>query len=83
MDAETQRTIQLISKASADAFIIQAEVKAQAIMKEGDAKAATADTGMMQSKFGRDLAMLRQKVKIAEGLEIHTLVMGGEGQEIP
>jgi len=82
LQAETQRSIQLINaKASADALVMQAEAKAQAIMKEGDAKAAAAD--LMQSKFGRDLALLGQKVKIAEGLKIHTLVMGGEGQVNP
>ena len=80
LNAETQRSIQLINaKAAADALIMQAEAKAEAIKKEGNAKAAAAD--MMESKFGKDLALLGQKVKIAEGLKIHTLVMGGDGQE--
>ena len=74
--AETERTVQLtIAKAEADALVMKAEAEAEAIIKEGEAKAAAAD--MMRSPYGQDLALLGGKVKIAEGLKIHTLVMGG------
>jgi len=56
---------------------MQAEAAAQAIMKEGEAKATAAN--MMKSEYGQELALLAEKSKIAEGLKIHTLVMGGNG----
>ena len=78
IQAETERNVQLIrAKAQADSTVMQAEAKAQAIMKEGQAKAAAAD--MMISHYGQELALLGQKSKIAEGLKIHTLVMGDNG----
>jgi len=73
--AETERNVQLIkAKAEADSTIMQAEAQAQAIIKEGEAKAAAAD--MMRSSYGQDMALLAEKSKMAEGLKIHTLVMG-------
>ena len=79
IQAETERNVQLIrAKAQADSTIMQAEAAAQAILKEGEAKAKAAD--MMTSKYGQDLALLGQKSKIAEGLKIHTLVMGNGGE---
>ena len=78
IQAETERNVQLIrAKAQADSTIMQAEAAAQAILKEGEAKAQAAD--MMTSKYGQELALLGQKSKIAEGLKIHTLVMGNGG----
>jgi len=78
IQAEADRNIQLIrAKAQADATIMQAEAAAQAIMKEGEAKATAAN--MMKSEYGQELALLAEKSKIAEGLKIHTLVMGGNG----
>ena len=78
IQAEADRTVQLIkAKAEADSTIMQAEAKAQAIMKEGQAKAQAAD--LMVSGYGQELALLGQKSKIADGLKIHTLVMGGSG----
>lgn len=80
--AETEKTVQLtIAKADADALIMKAEAAAQAIIKEGEAKAAAAD--MMRSPYGQDLALLGEKTKIAAGLKIHTLVMGGTGNAGP
>ena len=77
LQAETERNVQLIrAKATADATVMQAEANAQAIIKEGEAKASAAD--MMKSQYGQDLALLGQKSLIAEGLKIHTLVMGNE-----
>ena len=55
---------------------MQAEANAAAVIKEGDPKARAAD--LMQSKYGQELAFLGEKTKIADGLKIHTLVMGGE-----
>ena len=78
IQAETERNIQLIlAKAQADSTIMEAEARAQAIIKEGQARAAAAD--MMNSHYGQELALLGQKSKIAEGLKIHTLVMGDHG----
>jgi len=80
MNAETAKNVKLIkAKADADATIMQAEAKAQAIMKEGQAKATAAD--MMKSPYGQELALMAEKTKIAEGLKIHTLVMGGNGEK--
>ena len=53
---------------------MQAEATAQAILKEGEARAQAAS--MMTSKYGQELSLLGEKSKIAEGLKIHTLVMG-------
>ena len=80
IQAETERSVQLIrAKAAADATIMQAEADAQAILKEGEAKASAAN--MMTSDYGQELALLGEKSKIAEGLKIHTLVMGsGDGK---
>jgi regulator of protease activity HflC (stomatin/prohibitin superfamily) len=76
IQAEADRNIQLIrARASADSTIMQAEAAAQAILKEGEARASAA--GMMTSPYGQELALLAEKSKIAEGLKIHTLVMGG------
>ena len=78
--AETEKNVQLIrAKAAADATIMQAEADAQAILKEGEAKASAAN--MMTSDYGQELTLLGEKSKIAEGLKIHTLVMGsGHGK---
>jgi len=75
LKAEIQRNVKLIeAKADADATIIHAEAQAEAIRKEGRAKAEAAD--LMRSNYGQELAKLGEKSKIAEGLKIHTLVMG-------
>ena len=78
IQAETERNVQIIkAKASADATIMQAEAAAQAILKEGEARATAAS--LMTSKYGQELALLGEKSKIADGLKIHTLVMGSGG----
>ena len=79
LKAETEKKVQLIkAQADADAMILQAEAIATAILAEGEAKASAAN--MMISKYGQQVALLGEKTKIAEGLKIHTLVMGdGKG----
>ena len=80
MQAEAEQKVQLIkAQAASQAIILQAEADATAILKEGEAKAQAA--AMMKSRYGQDLALLGQKTKIAEGLNIHTLVMGGDGKD--
>jgi len=75
LKAEIQRDVMLIeAKAEADTVIIKAEANAEAIRKEGRAQAEAAD--LMRSRYGQELAKLGEKSKIAEGLKIHTLVMG-------
>lgn len=75
LKAEIERDVKLIqAKAEADTTIIQADAQAEAIRKEGRAKAEAAD--LMRSNYGQELAKLGEKSKIAEGLKIHTLVMG-------
>ena len=76
LKAETEKKVQLIkAEAEAEATIIQAEALATAILEEGEAKAQAANK--MISRYGQELALLAEKTKIAEGLKIHTLVMGG------
>ena len=78
LNAETAKKVQLIkAQASAEALVLEAEARAAAILKEGEAKAEAAN--MMTSKYGQEMALLAQKAKIAEGLNMHTLVMGGSG----
>ena len=74
--AQTQKKVQLIkAQAEAESTIMQAEAQATAILEEGEAKAQAAH--IMVSKYGQEMALLGEKTKIAEGLKIHTLVMGG------
>ena len=77
--AETEKKVQLIkAQAAAESTVLQAKAKATAILKEGEAKASAAN--LMTSQYGQELALLGEKTKIAEGLKIHTLVMGdGKG----
>ena len=76
MQAEAEKTVQLIkAQGAAKSTILQAEAKATAILKEGEARASAAD--MMRSEYGQEMALLGEKAKIAQGLKIHTLVMGG------
>lgn len=76
IQAETEKKVSLIkAQALAEGLILEAEARANAIVKEGEAKAKAAD--LMKSEYGQTISMLQEKTKIAEGLKIHTLVMGG------
>jgi len=79
LNAETEKKVQITkAQAVAESTIMQADATASAILKEGQAKAEAA--GMMTSEYGQELSLLGEKTKIAGGLKIHTLVMGGKNQ---
>ncbi len=48
--------------------MMQAEAKVAAILKEGETKASATD--MIKSKYGQELALLREKTKTAQGLKM-------------